>query len=143
MHLGASQECIHACTQIVRLISRGQRLGVDSSDLILREYVDTLKTNPGAGAAAKLAKTLWSTRFNDAVCHRIEILATADGSSFDEIPDGLRNFDSDDQKFLATALAEGSGPPVFQALDTEWWTRRNDLRAGGLDIQFLCSTDLL
>jgi hypothetical protein len=128
---------------VLQLISRGQRLGVDSDHTILSEYVGTLNSATKPGPAAKLAKTLWSRRFSEEVCHRIDIHPTADGSSFDEIPPQLRDFDGDDQKFLATALAEGSSPPLYQALDEEWWLRRNDLREGGLDIQFLCSTDLL
>ena len=62
---------------------------------------------------------------------------------FVEVPEALHDFDVDDQKFLAAAFAEGGTPPIFQALDREWWERRADLAAAGLLVQFLCVGDLL
>jgi hypothetical protein len=91
-----------------------------------------------------LAKHLWRTRYDAGTCHQIAITPlNAPPASYAEVPGALHNFDSDDHKFIAVAIAEGSGPPIFQALDEEWWERRVDLAANGLDIQFLCATDLL
>ena len=63
--------------------------------------------------------------------------------AYADVPETLRDFDIDDQKFLAVAAAEGTSPPIFQALDHEWWMRRADLVAGEFDVQFLCVVDVM
>jgi hypothetical protein len=144
MHEGASPECVLACVQLARRVSDGQRLGVDSGDEILNEYLGTLRNGRTAGIGAKLAESLWRRRFDARVCHQIAISSIADPpGSYAEVPVPLRDFDVDDQKFLAVALSEGGVPLVFQALDEEWWRRRADLIGNGIAVQFLCAVDLL
>jgi hypothetical protein len=144
MHDRASDECRLACVQLARRVGDGLRVGVDSNDAILREYLGTLQSGRTAGIGAKLAISLWRRRYDSRVCHQIAITPLDDpAGSYEEVPNPLRDFDVDDQKFLAVAGAEGTVPPLFQALDEEWWRRRVELGANGLDIQFLCVTELL
>jgi hypothetical protein len=144
MHETASEQCILACVQVIQRIRDGQRVGVDTTDEILREYLSTLGTARTPGIATKLARALWHRRYDGRLCHRIDItpIGTPPGS-YAEVPAGLRDFDVDDQKFIAVAAAQGSVPPVFQALDREWWRRRSDLTTGGIDVQFLCVADVM
>jgi hypothetical protein len=144
MHDGASDECVLACVRLVHRISDGQRVGVDADDMILAEYVATLRTSTRSGVGRKLALFLWHRRYDTRICHQLPITPLEDpAGSFAEVPVTLRDFDIDDQKFLAVAAAEGGTPPVFQALDEEWWRRRADFAANGLDVQFLCVADIL
>jgi hypothetical protein len=146
LHDGASDECVLACVRLLQRVRSGQRVAVDTDDLILTEYLGALRGTRESGFAGKLALSLWRRRFDTGTCHRVPITPLAgEGSSrsWFEVPQALRDFDEDDQKFLAVAVAEGNSPPIFEALDLEWWSRRADLAADGLDIQFLCVADIL
>lgn len=143
MHEGASVECQRACVVLIHRVLAGQRVTVDFAGAILLEYSKTLQQAHTSGPATKLAKRL-SGRWRDhAVCHAVEITPIEDGATYDEVPTALRDFDQDDQKFLAAAAATEETPPIFQALDAEWWARRVDFTANGLSVVFLCATDLL
>lgn len=104
MHGEASDECRLACAGLLRRISDGQRVLVDADDEILVEYVKVLEASPRSGVGTKLAKSLWRRRHDENVCHRVPITRIDDPEgSFDEVPVALRDFDPDDQKFLAAA----------------------------------------
>jgi hypothetical protein len=144
LHTGASEECVLACVRLVRQIADGQRVAADSADAILREYLGTLDTLKASGIAAKLATRLWRMRHDAAVCHLTDITPIDDPpGAFAEVPPSLQDFDVDDQKFIAVACAVGTTPPIYAALDGEWWERRVDFVAAGVDVQFLCSVDFL
>ena len=136
--------CWVGCLQVLRLLENGQRLAVDADDAIVNEYLGTLRACAEPGLATKLAHRLFRMRRDSATCHLVAITPVDNPpGSYAEIPPSLQDFDLDDQKFLAVALAEGDTPPVFAALDREWWNRRVDLAAVGLDVQFVCATDLI
>lgn len=144
LHDGASEECMLACVQVLRLVEAGQRLAVDAGDEILSEYMKTLRACSGPNLASKLAIKLFRRRFNHEICHLVGITpARSPRGSFSEVPARLQDFDVDDQKFIAVAAAEGATPPVFAALDGEWWDRRVDFVAAGIDVQFRCAADLV
>lgn len=144
MHAGASDGCVLACVRLVRRVLDGHKVGVDEGDEILGEYVQALRRSAKSGVGGKLARFLWHRRYDASICHRLPITPLGQPSgSFVEVPTFLRDFDTDDQKFLAVAAAEGQTPPIFQALDKEWWRRRSDFAENGLDVQFLCVADIL
>ncbi len=144
MHDGASDECVLACVRLVRRVSYGQTVAVDAGDAILAEYIGTLRSSKKSGVGRKLALFLWHRRHDGKTCHKLPITPLNEpAGSFAEVPTTLRDFDTDDQKFLAVAAAESRTPPIFQALDDEWWRRRPDFAANGLDVQFLCVADVL
>ena len=47
-------------------------------------------------------------------------------------------FDRDDRKFVAVALASGTSPPIVNASDRDWWEHREVLQVHGIEILFLC-----
>jgi hypothetical protein len=144
MHDGATDECVLACVRLVHRVNDGQAVGVDTGDAILTEYLGALRGSTESGVGKKLALFLWHRRHDSSVCHQLPITPLDDpAGSFAEVPTDLRDFDIDDQKFLAVAAAEGLTPPIFQALDEEWWRRRPDFAASGLDVQFLCVADII
>jgi hypothetical protein len=144
LHSDATAECRAACVGIARRIQAGVTVAVDTSDLILREYLRVLRRDNRDGLGAKLAISLWRRRRDTAACHQVDISpAEEPPRSFEEVPAALRDFDNDDQMYFAVVFADGSGLQLYQALDGEWWDRRADLAAAGLDVQFLCAADLL
>jgi hypothetical protein len=147
MHSGASDECRAACLRLANRLHNGLVVAVDSEasgEAVLREYLKTLKDQKTAGVGTKLAVHLWRRRRAASVCRAVDLTLTGDaGETFEEVPAALRDLDHDDHKWIAVALAEPSRPQIFQALDTEWWERRKDFAAAGVDVQFLCATDLL
>lgn len=147
LHDGASEECLAACRKLARHIQAGLVIAVDSvesGEMVLREYLSTLRDAKTSGVGSKLAVSLWSRRRDHRVCRPVDVTPSGDyGETFDEVPESLRDFDQDDHKWIAVALAEPSRPQIFQALDAEWWVRRKDFAAEGVDVQFLCAGDFL
>lgn len=140
----ASEHCRAACIQIARRIQAGATIAIDADDLILKEYLSALSDSHSAGIGAKLATSLFRRRYDPQVCRRVPLAPSEEPpGSFEEVPTKLRSFDVDDHKFIAVAAAEGNGPQVFQALDEQWWDRRQDFVESGIDVQFLCAADLM
>jgi hypothetical protein len=144
LHGGASDECKLACIQILRTIEGGHRIAVDHADAIFTEYLGALRACPQPTFASKLAIRLYRLRHSQDVCHQIEITPVdAPPGSFAEVPPVLQDFDTDDQKFIAVAAAEGNTPPLIAGIDGEWWDRRVDFADAKLDLQFPCMADLV
>jgi hypothetical protein len=140
----ASDDCVTACLALLGQIEAGRALIVDTDDLILSECVRALRRAKTAGLAVKLAARLWKTRYSSDSCRAVTITPIDEpAGSFAEVPESIRDFDADDQKFFAVAMSSGETPPVFQALDGEWWERRVDLNAAGIDVQYVCASDLM
>jgi hypothetical protein len=144
LHGEASDDCRLACVRVVRLLEAGQRVCVDTADGILAEYVRAFAGADVSGLGARVVTRLWRVRSDGRVCHQVEITPSETiPGSFDEVPVPLRTFDMDDQKFIAVAVAEGSQPCIFEGLDEEWWVRRREFSAAGIDVQFVCAPDLM
>ena len=67
-------------------------------------------------------------------------MAPNDARGFEEFPGApsLAGFDMDDRKFVAVALASGTGPEILNASDTDWWDFREPLERHGVRVNFLC-----
>jgi hypothetical protein len=148
LHDGASDECVAACRQMSHHIQERRTVLIvdceESGEQILREYLQVLKGSHQAGVASKLAVRLWHLRHDPKVCKRVTVTPSGEnGESFAEIPARLRDFDADDHKWIAVAVADGGRPPIYQAKDGEWWSRRADFVESGIDVQFLCSGDMI
>lgn len=148
LHENASTECVAACVKLLRRIQDNDVIvAVDSAasgELVFNEYLASLKTSHKSGLGLKLAIQLWRRRNSPGSCRMVDITPVdPPGFGFAEVPSPLADFDPDDHKWIAVAVAEGSGPPIFQALDKEWWKRRTDFSDCNVDVQFLCAPDLV
>jgi len=141
----ASEECVDACRRLAIRIQEGKALLiVDDADEIIVEYLRVLQAKKTSGVGVKLARILRQRKYSPDVCRRVPITALDDPpGSYSEVPEALRDFDNDDQKFLAVAKADSASPQIYAGLDEEWWCRSAELAAAGFDIQFPCSEDLL
>ena len=140
----ASENCIAACVALLRLIETGYPVVVDEGDAIFAEYLNTLGNAGTSGFAVKLVRTLYHTRYGNPACVRVAITpAAVPPGEYDEVPATLRDFDADDQKFIAVAVAVVGGAPIAVGLDGEWFDRQADFVGAGIDIQFLCLADLV
>ena len=65
-------------------------------------------------------------------------------TDFQEFPTdpALADFDPDDRKFIAVALAHAENPSILQAVDSAWWTYRDALRQNGVTVDFICEDDI-
>jgi len=144
LHPQASDSCVAACVGVARRIEQGLTIAVDETDLIILEYVGALKHAQTAGIGAKLVAYLHQRRYQPNTCRRVPVTPIDDPpGSFAEVPEPLRDFDTDDQKFIAVAVSEGNRLPVLTAVDREWWDRHDEFTQHGVDVQFLCLGDFL
>ncbi len=141
----ASPQCVIACLTRLRNVMDEDRIVLDDKWRILTEYKSNLNSSGQPGVGDAFLKWVLTNMANEQRCEFIRITPT--GSSpddFREFPadDELHDFDPDDRKFIAVALAHPERPPVLQAVDTEWWAKRGALARAGVQIEFLCAADM-
>ena len=137
----ASKACMSVCTVKLLEISEAKdcSLLLDDRYLILSEYQKELNFSGQPGPGDAFFKWIWERQADERYC-RIVTVTPHEARGFEEFPDDpdLESFDMDDRKFVAIALASGSGPQVFNASDTDWWDHREALQRHGVDVVFLC-----
>lgn len=142
----ASPNCVNICIDRLELIMNGDmKLVLDADWIILDEYSRNLRSSgiPGTGDRF-LAWCLrnWTTPEQ---CDLVSI-TPSEGSEteFEEFPrdSELENFDPDDRKFVAVALAHSEKPPILQAVDSQWLDFRDALLQHGVKIEFICEDDI-
>lgn len=135
----APLDCTEACVEALLRIREEKRLLLDEGGLILDEYRRNLSPSGQPGAGDAFFKWVWDNQANLEVCRQVGITPTADGS-FLEFPadPALNAFDRSDRKFVAVALTADGGPPIWNAVDTDWWLFREPLENNGIRIEFLC-----
>ena len=142
----ASEDCVAVCAERLKKINDDQvRIALDNRGRIIKEYRRKLNSNgqPGIGDAfLKWVEINWP---NSARCDLVQV-TPVDGSEneFEEFPDdpALVDFDLDDRKFIAVAIAHPQKPPILQAVDSQWWDFRDALRENGVTVEFICKYDI-
>lgn len=142
----ASEDCVETCIDELMKITEGKvKLVLDDQRRIIGEYRNKLNPGgfPGVGDAfLKWVEINWA---NPQQCDLISI-TSIDGSeaNFQEFPTDpvLTDFDPDDRKFIALALAHPEKPPILQAVDNRWWNYRDALHQNGVTVEFICEDDI-
>ena len=139
----ASADCVDTCGEKLEEIMRGEvKLVLDNRWIILREYIRNLQSN-GADVGDRFLG--WILANKDTQCDLVSI-TPVDGSEneFEEFPDdpALDDFDPDDRKFIAVAVAHPEKSPILQAVDSQWWNFRDAFRRNGVTVEFICETDI-
>ncbi|MDE0427470.1 MAG: hypothetical protein OXN25_21660 [Candidatus Poribacteria bacterium] len=142
----ASEDCVETCIDELMKITEGNvKLVLDDLRRIIGEYRNKLNPGgfPGVGDAfLKWVEINWA---NPQQCDLVSITPTDDlEANFQEFPTdtALSDFDPDDRKFIAVALAHPEKPPILQALDTAWWHYRDALHQNGVTVDFICEDDI-
>jgi hypothetical protein len=139
LHPEAPDVCRAACINLAEKLNEGLVTAVDAGDEIVSEYLSALKGAASSGLGKKTAQRLFRLRRDPSVCRQVVVTPTdAPPGGYEEVPEQLRDFDTDDQKFIAVAAAAYSQPQIYTAVDGEWWDRKRDFLDAGLDLQFLC-----
>jgi hypothetical protein len=121
------------------------RIALDTSRLILREYMRNLSSSGQPGVGDAFLKWVHRNQNNPQRCEQVRITPSGDDPpSFDEFPDHpeLATFDRDDRKFVAVAAAHPDRPPILEAADSKWWGWRHALQQCGVRVMFLCPGEL-
>ena len=135
----ADLKCEVACVRKLIQIQSEQRTLLDDKMLIMGEYRRNLSHSGQPGVGDAFFKWLWENQANEQHCRIVPLTIHSD-RGFVEFPDDARlsSFDLADRKFVAVALASGTGPKVLNATDTDWWHDRQVLAEHGIQIVFLC-----
>ena len=142
----ASEDCVETCINILMQITEGDiKLVLDDQRRIIGEYRNKLNPSdfPGVGNAfLKWVEVNWT---NPQQCDLVSIAPIDDlETDFQEFPidPALADFDADDRKFIAVALAHSEKPPILQAVDSEWWNYRDVLYRSVITVDFICEADI-
>ena len=142
----ASEDCVEACIDELLKITEGDvKLVLDDQRRIIEEYRNKLDPGgfPGVGDAfLKWVEINWA---NPQQCDLVSITPIDDlETDFQEFPidPALQDFDPDDRKFIAVALAHSEKLPILQAVDSGWWNARDALCQNGVTIDFICEDDI-
>ena len=122
---------------------RGEmKLVLDNRWIILREYMQNLRSN-GADVGDRFLGWILVNKYER--CDLVPI-KPVDGSEneFEEFPDdpALKDFDPDDRKFIAVAVAHPEQPPILQAVDSQWWDFHDAFRRNSVTVEFICADDI-
>ncbi len=142
--LQASPNCVDTCINRLEGIIRGEeKLVLDDMWIILSEYLRNLRSSGEPGTGDRFL--LWLLRNKDTQCDLVSITpVNGSDNEFEEFPDdpALNDFDPDDRKFIAVAIAHPEKPPILQAVDSKWLDFRDAFRRNGVTIAFICEADI-
>ena len=140
------KECEESCINWLERIMQGEmKLVLDADWIILGEYSRNLSESGKPGAGDRFFVWSLRNRTNTEQCELVPITPVANlENEFEEFPSdpALEDFDPDDRKFVAVALAHPAKPPILEAMDKQWWELRNALRRNGVTVEFICEDDI-
>jgi hypothetical protein len=113
---------------------------VDSLDQIFAEYLANLSVAGQPGPGDAFVRWLWDNQGYPEILLRVPIQPAPPPEYFVEFPtsDDLVGFDASDRKFVAVAMASGLNPPIYNAVDSDWWDYGEALAASGVHVMNIC-----
>jgi len=142
-HQGASAACRAEC--VSRLVARKKAgvVVVDDAFRMLGEYQKKTRPNQPKGVGDAFLKWLLQNAANQLRVHQVSLTETAP-KEFAEFPDAMLqpHFDASDRVFAAAANAHPDKPSIWQAADCKWLAWWPQLAHHGIQVDFLCPTDV-
>lgn len=140
------KDCRDRCQdRFEQIFDQPEKVVIDDNWRILGEYEDNANPNARKGIGDLFVKRLLQNLGNPEICTMVSITPLAgNGTDFEEFPDdpALSNFDPDDRKFIAVALAYESiyqqKATLLQASDSQWYGFQEELVRNGLEVEFVC-----
>lgn len=136
----ASDACRANCIALLEYIRATSTVLVDSADYIFAEYLANLSVAGQPGPGDAFVRWLWDNQGYQEILLRVVIHSVPPPQYFAEFPtfDGLVGFDPSDRKFVAVAIASGLNPPIYNAVDSDWWDYGEALAASGVEVTNIC-----
>ena len=142
----ASLECKRICVKRLVNIEQGkEKLVLDSQWQIIKEYTRNLSLKGQSRPGDVFLKWVMDNIKNKEYCELVNITSLdSDPTNFHEFPQvpELSGFDPPDRKFIAVSMAHPNHPPVLQALDSPWWGFKDALERNGVNVEFICESDI-
>ena len=146
----AWSSCVTACQERLDQIIEGpEKIVIDDNRAILGEYIEYLEDADLTTEERINDHFLeWFIRnyTNSEQCIQVPITPSEDRTGFEELPDALRNFDSDDQKFIAVAVVYediyDQKAVLLQSVDSQWYGAREVFTENGLIVEFICEENI-
>ena len=143
-------DCRDRCQdRLQQIIDQREKIVIDDGWRILGEYDDNTHPNTKKGIGDLFVKRLLQNLGNPDICTMAPITPLAGNrTDFGEFPTdtALINFDPDDRKFIAVALAHkrdtGQTPPILLAIDRGWLQFVDELANHGVSVNLICEEDM-
>ena len=139
----ATLECQANCVK--RLLAQRETgvTVIDDGYRLLSEYQNKTHPNQPKGVGDSFLKWLLQNQRNVARVHRVTVTETTK-DIYAEFPDAALQpiFDASDRKFVAVAHAHRDKPPIWQASDSKWAGWWSALQVHGVNVEFLCPSDV-
>lgn len=127
----ASQDCVLACTRVLKSIMESERVAIDDQWVVLSEYKKKLRSSGQPGVGDAFLRFVLTNLRNPLRCAAVTM------SEFPDHP-ALAAFHSKDRKFVQVSLAHPDRPAILNAVDTDWRPFETHFMAHGVSIRFLC-----
>ena len=141
----ASEDCVETCAEKLEEIMHGEvKLALDDDWQILGEYTRNLHSR-GTDVGDRFLQWILRNWANPQRCDLVSITPINNlENEFQEFPTDpeLRDFDPDDRKFIAVAIAHPEKPLILQAVDYRWLDFRDALQRNGVTVAFICEEDI-
>lgn len=150
----ATPACITTCQNRLDQIRHGStKVVLDDNRRFIQEYqryVRDPQSNPRQQNRAGDLFWAWLMRIQWSEEKRTRVHITplrGNGTDFEEFPDdaALNNFDKDDRKFIAVAIAytrdTQQTAPILQAVDTRWEGFIEALQRHGVEVEQICKPE--
>lgn len=142
-HLDVSPVCVTNCALALQSMMKSGKLALDEGFQILLEYQNKTQPKKGNRPGDAFVKWALNNRCNSKHIELVPLLKHNERGfeSFPDDPD-LVNFDAPDRKFVAVSRAHPKKPPISQAADSKWLDWAPALKRHGIEVDFLCMTDI-
>lgn len=142
-HEDISPAGVIACVERLEHLRKRGRIVLDDGREILREYGHKTTPNTGNRVGDAFLKWIYQNMGNPQRVELVHIERHQERgyAEFPEDPE-LLDFDPEDKKFIAVAVAHPKHPIILQGSDSKWtgWSER--LRVHSIRVEFLCRDDV-
>ena len=142
----ATPDCIDTCqNRLTQILSGGTKVVLDDKERIIGEYQRNVEGSRQDRAGDLFWAWLMRIQWTEEKCTRVRITPLhGNGTEFEEFPAdaALNDFDKDDRKFIAVAIAYARDyqqtASILQAVDTKWEDFIDTLQRHGVEVERIC-----
>lgn len=137
----ANRQCGLECIRRLRRARETGRICIDDGDEILAEYRAKLSMSGQPGAGDEFMREVHMRQHNTRFVERVPVTPARDHRRvYEEFPadPDLVDFDRNDRKYVAVALASDENPEILNAVDSDYQEAQAALRRNGVRVRELC-----